>query len=163
MLDSQEPIPKMTACEGMKRIEEMARHSAMWHEDEKCPTEFDNITKSFKKFELEVHSLTEQVKMVEHRFSNQFEGRVSNIEKVIKRLLLRSDNKQRENERMIWEFKNRYDETLKDQAATIKRLEDQVGRLAQLIGRRDYGELPSTTETNPTDLANAITTRSGLN
>ena len=160
MLDAQEPIPKMTACKGMERIEEMARHSAMWHEDEKSPTEFDS---SFKKFECEVRSLTEQVKMVEHHFNNRFEGRVSNIEKVIKKLLIRSDNKHRDNERIIWEFKNRYDKRLEDHATTIKRLEDQVGRLAQLIRKRDPGELPSTTETNPKDLANAITTRSGLN
>ena len=64
---------------------------------------------------------------------------------------------------MIWELKNGYDRTLKDHATTIRRLENQVGRLAQFVCKRDNGELPSTTETNPRDLAHAITTRSGLN
>ena len=93
MLDSQEPIPKMTACEGMKRIEEIARHSAMWHEDEGSPSEVETITKNIREFELEVHSLTEQVKTVEHSFSNQLEGRVSNIEKVTRKLMRDSDKK----------------------------------------------------------------------
>ncbi|PWA78966.1 hypothetical protein CTI12_AA211910 [Artemisia annua] len=64
---------------------------------------------------------------------------------------------------MIWELKNGYDLTLKDHAATIRRLENQVGKLAQFVCSRDNGELPSTTETNPRDLAHAITTRRGLN
>ena len=64
---------------------------------------------------------------------------------------------------MILEQKKGYDLTLKDQATSIRRLGNQVRKLAQFIRSRDNGELPSTTETNPRDLAHAITTRSGLN
>ena len=42
-------------------------------------------------------------------------------------------------------------------------MEAQVGNLAKTIKDISAGELPSTTETNPRDLAHAITTRSGLN
>ena len=64
---------------------------------------------------------------------------------------------------MILEQKKGYDLTLKDQATSIRRLESEVGKLAQFVHSRDNRELPSTSETNPNDLAHAITTRSGLN
>ena len=87
MLDSEKPIPKMTACEGIKRIEEIARHSAMWHEDERSPNKVESMIKNIHEFELEVYSLTKQVKMVEHSFDNPLERRVSNIEKFIRKLM----------------------------------------------------------------------------
>ena len=34
VLDFKEPIPKMTADEGLKNIEEMAQHFASWHEEQ---------------------------------------------------------------------------------------------------------------------------------
>ncbi|PWA45484.1 hypothetical protein CTI12_AA517270 [Artemisia annua] len=101
--------------------------------------------------------------MVQHSFDDPLEGRVSSLEKVIKKLIRDSNKKQYNNEKIIWELKKEYDLALKDQAASIGRLENQVGKLAQLVCSRDNGELPSTTETNPKDLAHAITTRSGLN
>ena len=56
-----------------------------------------------------------------------------------------------------------YDSILKTQSDAIRKLEAQVGYLAESVRNRDAGELPSTTETNPRDLAHVITTRSGLN
>lgn len=56
-----------------------------------------------------------------------------------------------------------YDNVLKTQTVAIIKLEAQVGNLAESIRNRDAGELPSTTETNPRDLAHATTMRSGLN
>ncbi|PWA83927.1 hypothetical protein CTI12_AA163730 [Artemisia annua] len=74
-----------------------------------------------------------------------------------------ANKKQYESEKMIWELKKGYDLALKDQAKSIRRLENQVRKIAEFVRSRYNGELPSTTETNPRDLAHAITTRSGLN
>ncbi|PWA87499.1 hypothetical protein CTI12_AA126830 [Artemisia annua] len=41
MLDFKEPIPKMTAAKGLEKIEEVARHSSTWHDDQ-APTSATN-------------------------------------------------------------------------------------------------------------------------
>ncbi|GJS15197.1 reverse transcriptase domain-containing protein [Tanacetum coccineum] len=48
------------------------------------------------------------------------------------------------------------------QASSIKTIEGHLGRIAEIIHRREVGSIPSFTETNPRGLAYAITTRSGL-
>ncbi|PWA70163.1 leucine-rich repeat transmembrane protein kinase protein [Artemisia annua] len=68
-----------------------------------------------------------------------------------------------ENQETIWGIKMEYDGVLKSHESAIRKLEAQVGNLAKTIKERGAGELPSTTETNPRDLAHAITTRIGLN
>ncbi|PPS20411.1 hypothetical protein GOBAR_AA00141 [Gossypium barbadense] len=47
--------------------------------------------------------------------------------------------------------------TLKNQQASIQRLETQIGQLAKLISERLQGSLPSNTESNPREQLNAIT------
>lgn len=167
MLDFKEPIPKMIANEGLKKIEEIAQHSATWHEEQ--TTRVDNtievqyMLKNLEEVESDMLLLTGEVKMVQHSFNPPLEGRVTNLEKEIKKLMKETNKKQYESEKTVWELKKEYDSVLKNQAAAIRRLESQVGKLAESVRNRDNGELRSTTETNPRDLAHAITTRSGLN
>nr|GEU66984.1 hypothetical protein [Tanacetum cinerariifolium] len=51
----------------------------------------------------------------------------------------------------------------KAQASSIKKLEVQLGKIAEIVQNKETGSLPSLTETNLRGLAHAITTRSGLN
>ncbi|GJT03199.1 hypothetical protein Tco_0824368 [Tanacetum coccineum] len=48
-------------------------------------------------------------------------------------------------------------------ASFIKKLEVQLGKIAEIVQNRETSSLPSSTETNPRGLAHAITTRSRLN
>ncbi|GKE66071.1 aspartic peptidase, partial [Tanacetum coccineum] len=48
-------------------------------------------------------------------------------------------------------------------ASFIKKLEVQLGKIAEIVQNRETGSLPSSTEINPRGLAHAITMRSGLN
>ncbi|GJU84489.1 hypothetical protein Tco_1292035 [Tanacetum coccineum] len=70
---------------------------------------------------------------------------------------------QKKSENFVWRIKRNYDRTFKNQASTIKTIEKNLGRIAELIHGRRIGTLPSFTEMNPKGLAHAITTRSGLN
>ena len=49
--------------------------------------------------------------------------------------------------------------TLKNQQASIQRLETQIGQLSKLISERPQGSLPSNTEPNPREHLNAISTQ----
>ncbi|GKA84439.1 hypothetical protein Tco_0806034, partial [Tanacetum coccineum] len=64
---------------------------------------------------------------------------------------------------MVWGIKKTCEQTFKTQASFIKEIEIHLGRIAKIIQDREAGSLPSSTETNPRGLANAVTTRSGLN
>ena len=50
---------------------------------------------------------------------------------------------------------------LKNQEASLKNLENQVGQLANLFSERSQGALPSNTEKNPREEAKAVTLRNG--
>src|SRR3954464_14412704 len=53
------------------------------------------------------------------------------------------------------------DMLLKNQSASIKNLEMQMGQIHNLLANRQQGTLPSDTEKNPREQVNAITLRSG--
>ncbi|PWA61176.1 hypothetical protein CTI12_AA358490 [Artemisia annua] len=157
----------MIAAKRLEKIDEIARHSSTWHAEQEPvsykPDELCSILKNLEKVESDMNSLTVEVNMVQHSFSNPINGRVTDLEKIIKKFIRNSYRNQRENQETIWGTKMEYDGVLKSHASAIRKLEAQVGNLAKTIKDRSAGELPSTTETNPKDLAHAITTRSGLN
>ena len=49
----------------------------------------------------------------------------------------------------------------RNQGASIRNLEHQVGEISKLLTERTQGALPSITETNPKEHVKAITLRSG--
>ncbi|GKD75604.1 putative nucleotidyltransferase, ribonuclease H [Tanacetum coccineum] len=107
--------------------------------------------------------ITEEVRMAQHKYETLIEGRISNLEETLNNFIKESRIRQKESENMVWGIKKTYDQTFKTQASSIKKIEIHLGRIAKIIQDRETGSLPSTTETNPRGLANAITTRSGLN
>ncbi|GKB73125.1 uncharacterized protein Tco_0934537 [Tanacetum coccineum] len=101
--------------------------------------------------------------MAQHRFDTPIEGRVTNVEKILNKFIKESFKKQKYSENLIWGIKKNFDQVFKAQASSIKKLEVQLGKIAETVQNRETGSLPSSTEINPRGLAHAITTRSGLN
>ncbi|XP_022867235.1 uncharacterized protein LOC111386964 [Olea europaea var. sylvestris] len=56
----------------------------------------------------------------------------------------------------------RIDTNFQNQQASIKKLETQIGQIAQQLAERPQGTLPSNTMVNPKEQVQAITTRSGV-
>ncbi|PWA82241.1 hypothetical protein CTI12_AA179230 [Artemisia annua] len=113
ILDFKEPIPKMTAGKGLEKIDEIARHSSTWHAEQEPvsykPDELCSILKNIKKVQSDMNSLTVEVNMVQHSFSDPTYGRVTNLEKVIKKFIKDSYQNQRKNQETIWGIKMEYD------------------------------------------------------
>ena len=63
-----------------------------------------------------MNSLTVEVNMVQHSFDDPIDGRVTDLEKVIKKFIKDSYQNQRKNQETIWGIKMEYDEVLKSQA-----------------------------------------------
>ena len=57
-------------------------------------------------------------------------------------------------------MEDKFDQIVKNHSSSIHNIEVQLGQLANVVGSRTQGNLPSTTESNPRELK-AITLRSG--
>ncbi|GJX14899.1 putative nucleotidyltransferase, ribonuclease H [Tanacetum coccineum] len=101
--------------------------------------------------------------MVQHQYKTPNDEKDSLLEETISSFIKESHWMKKKSENFVWRIKRNYDRTFKNQASTIKTIEKNLGRIAELIHGRRIGTLPSFTEMNPRGLAHAITTRSGLN
>ncbi|GJR99338.1 hypothetical protein Tco_0315847 [Tanacetum coccineum] len=63
-----------------------------------------------------------------------------------------------ENSNLIKEFRASIDPSIRIQGASIKALEIQIGQKSKVLQERGFGSLPSSTETNPRDHVNSIST-----
>ncbi|GKE80842.1 hypothetical protein Tco_1550842 [Tanacetum coccineum] len=128
----------MTPAEGIKAINELSKHSLSWYKEGDIVAEdkeLKTILNHISSFEDNMNIITEEVRMVQHKYEIPIEGRISNLEETIDRFI--KESLKRHKKVKIW-----------------------FGESRKV---REAGSLPSSTETNLRGLAHAITTRSGLN
>ncbi|GJY78544.1 hypothetical protein Tco_0484345 [Tanacetum coccineum] len=63
-----------------------------------------------------------------------------------------------ENSNLIKEIQATTDAAIRNQGASIKTLEIQIGQMSKVLQERGFGSLPSSTETNPRDQVKSIST-----
>ncbi|GJY70513.1 DNA-directed DNA polymerase [Tanacetum coccineum] len=126
----------MTPTKGMEAIKELSAHSLSWYNEGNIETknkELQTVLNQINNFENNMNIITKEVRMVQHKYETLMEGIISNLEETLNNFIKESRIRQKER------------------------------RIAKIIQDRKTGSLPSSTETNPRGLANAITTRSRLN
>ncbi|GJZ44176.1 hypothetical protein Tco_0591431 [Tanacetum coccineum] len=69
-----------------------------------------------------------------------------------------SAKRHEENSNLIKEIRASIDAAIRNQEASIKTLEIQIGQMSKVLQERGFGSLPSSTETNPRDQAKSIST-----
>ncbi|GJV19830.1 mitochondrial proton/calcium exchanger protein-like protein isoform X1 [Tanacetum coccineum] len=69
-----------------------------------------------------------------------------------------SVKKHEENSNLIKEMRASMDAAIRNQRASIKTLEIQIGKMSKVLQERGFGSLPSSTETNPRDHVKSILT-----
>ncbi|GKF81378.1 hypothetical protein Tco_0239980, partial [Tanacetum coccineum] len=70
----------------------------------------------------------------------------------------RNSKRHEENSNLIKEIRASTDAAIRNQGASIKALEIQIGQMSKVLQERGSGSLPSSTETNPRDHVNSIST-----
>ncbi|GJR82525.1 hypothetical protein Tco_0153310 [Tanacetum coccineum] len=70
----------------------------------------------------------------------------------------RISKKTRRKSNLIKEIRATTDSAIKNQGALIKTLEIQIGQMSKVLQEREFGSLPSSTETNPRDQVKSIST-----
>ncbi|GKG13793.1 hypothetical protein Tco_0350753, partial [Tanacetum coccineum] len=63
-----------------------------------------------------------------------------------------------ENSNLIKEIQASMDAAIRNQGASIKTLEIQIGQMSKVLQERGFGSLPRSTETNPRDQVKSIST-----
>ncbi|GJR81267.1 mitochondrial proton/calcium exchanger protein-like protein isoform X1 [Tanacetum coccineum] len=147
ILDSRGAIPSKTAADAKIAIQEMAEYSQKWH-NRTSRGRSTETSDGLAVIQAHLNNLGREIK----KFGAPFQGggyRASS-----------PGFYQRNNANPSYqERRQSMEETLsKNQGASIKTLEIQIGQMSKVLQERGFGSLPSSTETNPRDHVKSILT-----
>ncbi|GJV91311.1 hypothetical protein Tco_1539124 [Tanacetum coccineum] len=80
------------------------------------------------------------------------------MEDTLRKLVSESAKRDEENSNLIKEIRASTDAAIRNQGASIKTLEIQIGQMSKVLQERGFESLPSSTETNPSDQVKSIST-----
>ncbi|GJU52466.1 hypothetical protein Tco_1226180, partial [Tanacetum coccineum] len=80
------------------------------------------------------------------------------MEDALIKFMSESAKRHKENSNLIKEIRASTDAAIRNQGASIKTLEIQIGQMSKVLQERGFGSLPSSTETNPRDHVKSIST-----
>ncbi|GJR86591.1 DNA-directed DNA polymerase [Tanacetum coccineum] len=87
-----------------------------------------------------------------------FQERRQSMEDTLSKFMSESAKRHEENSNLIKEIRASTDAAIRNQGASIKTLEIQIGQISKVLQERGFGSLPSSTETNPRDQVKSIST-----
>ncbi|GJW68857.1 DNA-directed DNA polymerase [Tanacetum coccineum] len=87
-----------------------------------------------------------------------YQERRQSIEDTLSKFMSKSAKRHEENSYLIKEIRATTDTAIRNQGASIKTLEIQIGQTIKVLQERGFGSLPSSTETNPRDQVKSIST-----
>ncbi|GJY40864.1 hypothetical protein Tco_0428134 [Tanacetum coccineum] len=80
------------------------------------------------------------------------------MEDTLSKFMSESTKRHEENSNLIKEIRAMTDAAIRNQGASIKTLEIQIGQMSKVLQERGFGSLPSSTETNPRYQVKSIST-----
>ncbi|GJV22022.1 hypothetical protein Tco_1371042 [Tanacetum coccineum] len=80
------------------------------------------------------------------------------MEDTLSKFMSESAKRHEENSNLIKEIRASTDAAIRNQGASIKTLEIQIGQMSKVLQERGFGSLPSSTEANPRDQVKSIST-----
>ncbi|GJY67297.1 hypothetical protein Tco_0469535 [Tanacetum coccineum] len=87
-----------------------------------------------------------------------YQERRQSMEETLSKFMSESAKRHEENSNMIKEIRASTDAAVRNQGASIKTLEIQIGKISKVLQERGFGSLPSSTEANPRDHVKSIST-----
>ncbi|GJX74085.1 hypothetical protein Tco_0312680 [Tanacetum coccineum] len=87
-----------------------------------------------------------------------YQERRQSMEDTLSKFMSESAKSHEENSNLIKEIQASTDADIRNQGASIKTLDIQIGKMSKVLQERGYGSLPSSTETNPRDHVKSIST-----
>ncbi|GJZ99090.1 hypothetical protein Tco_0671641, partial [Tanacetum coccineum] len=87
-----------------------------------------------------------------------YQERRQTMEETLSKFMSESAKRHKENSNLIKEIRATSDAAIRNQGASIKALEIQIGQMSKVLQERGFRSLPSSTETNPRDQVKSIST-----
>ncbi|GJV69158.1 putative reverse transcriptase domain-containing protein [Tanacetum coccineum] len=87
-----------------------------------------------------------------------YQERRQSMEDTLSKFMSESSKRHEENSNLIKEIRATTDAAIRNQGASIKTLEIQIGQMSKVLQEIGFGSLPSSTETNPGDQVKSIST-----
>ncbi|GKB18035.1 mitochondrial proton/calcium exchanger protein-like protein isoform X1, partial [Tanacetum coccineum] len=90
--------------------------------------------------------------------NSSYQERRQSMEDTLSKFMSESAKRHEENSNLIKEIRATTDAAIRNQGASIKTLEIQIGQMSKVLQERGFGSLPSSIETNPRDQVKLIST-----
>ncbi|GJR15243.1 hypothetical protein Tco_0797895 [Tanacetum coccineum] len=93
-----------------------------------------------------------------NNLGREIKKRRQSMEDTLSKFMSESAKRHEENSNLIKEIRAATDAAIRNQGASIKTLEIQIGKMSKVLQKRGFVSLPSLTETNPRDHVKSIST-----
>ncbi|GKA29293.1 hypothetical protein Tco_0715538 [Tanacetum coccineum] len=157
ILDSRGAIPTMTAADAKKAIQEMAEYSQKWHNGTSRGRKA-YYTQFGGPFQEGGYRATAPGYFQRNNTNPLYQQRRQSMKDTLSKFMSELAKTHEENSNLIKEIRAMADAAIRNQGASIKTLEIQIGQMSKVLHERGFGSLPSSTETNPRDQVKSIST-----
>nr|GEZ48953.1 hypothetical protein [Tanacetum cinerariifolium] len=153
ILDTKGAIPTKTIADVKVAIKEMSEYSQEWHNGTSRgrSTETSN---ELAAIQVQFNNLGREIKKVNEKvYAAQVGCKQCKGPHYTKDCPLKEDGKT-----LKEAYYTQFDVAIRNQGASIKTLEIQIGKMSKVVQERGFGSLPSYTKTNPRDHVKSIST-----
>ncbi|GKC95982.1 hypothetical protein Tco_1161424 [Tanacetum coccineum] len=154
ILDSKGAIPSMKAVDAKKGIQDMVDHFQKWHNGTSTRTRSTDTSDGLAAIQAQLNNLGREIKKVNERVYAAQVGLPFPQGGRYRAAALGFH--QRDNGNLSYQERRQTME--KNQGASIKALEIQIGQISKVLQERGSGSLPSSTEMNSRDHVMSIST-----
>ncbi|GJT09534.1 mitochondrial proton/calcium exchanger protein-like protein isoform X1 [Tanacetum coccineum] len=179
ILDSRGVVPTKTVADAKTAIQEMAEYSQKWHNGTSrgrstetsdglaaIQAQLNNLGREIKKVNEKVYAAqvgwgyraTAPGYYQRNNANPSYQERRQSMEDTLSKFMSESAKRHEENSNLIKEIRATTDAAIRNQGASIKTLEIQIGQMSKVLQERGFGSLPNSTETNPRDQVKSIST-----
>ncbi|GKA12464.1 hypothetical protein Tco_0692010 [Tanacetum coccineum] len=179
ILDSKGAIPTKLVADAKVAIQEMAEYSKKWHNG-KSKTRSTETSDGLAAIQAQLKNLGREIKKVNEKvYATQvgwqyrvaapgfyqmnnanpsYQERRQSMEESLSKFMNESAKKHEENSNLIKEIRASIYVAIRNQGASMKTLEIQIGQMSKVLQERGLGSLPSSTKTNSRDHVKSIST-----
>ncbi|GJT08359.1 hypothetical protein Tco_0842821 [Tanacetum coccineum] len=145
ILDSRGVIPSKTVADAKVAIQEMGEYSQKWH----------NRTSRSRRGRYRAAAPRFYQR---NNVNPSYQEQRQSMEDTLSKFMSESAKRHEENTNLIKEIQASTDVAIRNQGASVKTLEIQIGQMSKVLHERGFGSLPSSTEANPIDQVKVIST-----
>ncbi|GKA02544.1 hypothetical protein Tco_0675209 [Tanacetum coccineum] len=172
----KDAIPSKIVADAKIAIQEMAKYSQKWHNGTSSRTRSTETSNGIADIQAQLNNLGREIKKVNEKVYAAHVGcklgkdphytkeTRSNPDwrsepgKSLTKFMAESAKRHEDNSNIIKEIRASTDAVIRNQRASIKTLEIQIGQMRKVLQERGFGSLPSSTETKLRDQVKSIST-----